>query len=316
MFNNPLRIVSPGRGKEAGREATKGRFEGWFARKRDTLEYFFNGEPRNKDLQPREERDSLERSGTGSGGTWQKPNLERKSHRSNANESSSYADSSSLCLSLSHAYVPIVCMVSKKKRKKKEREAANRQIEGCFFWRQVERGEERKREREREWESELSRGTLLSASSKHRSRLFLSLRLQLEIFRRTPGQTVSRVSETFSKRNKGPTPSKHLSLVLCGLSFPFYVDYFSSVSLIWRGFGKTVPDEVFLELCKLFVANVRTMLKYIRSLYVIIDYISGNYFWIVYIFSTICNFYLNEWWSVLNFRELFFLCFVHMEEFR
>lgn len=150
MFNNPLRIVSPGRGKEAGREATKGRFEGWFARKRDTLEYFFNGEPRNKDLQPREERDSLERSGTGSGGTWQKPNLERKSHRSNANESSSYADSSSLCLSLSHAYVPIVCMVSKKKRKKKEREAANRQIEGCFFWRQVERGEERKRERESE----------------------------------------------------------------------------------------------------------------------------------------------------------------------
>ena len=131
MFNNPLRIVSPGREKEAGREATKDRIEGWFARKRDTLEYFFNGEPRKKDLQPREERDSLERSGTGSGGTWQKPNPDRKSHRNNVNESSSYADSSSLCLSLSHAYVPIVCTVSKKK--KKEREAANRQIEGCFF---------------------------------------------------------------------------------------------------------------------------------------------------------------------------------------
>ena len=226
MFNNPLRIVSPGREKEAGREATKDRIEGWFARKRDTLEYFFNGEPRKKDLQPREERDSLERSGTGSGGTWQKPNPDRKSHRNNVNESSSYADSSSLCLSLSHAYVPIVCTVSKKKKRKRGREQANR---GMFF---LTTDGERGREKEREREREFSRGMLLSAFSKHRSRLFLSLRLQLEIFRRTPGQTVSRVSETLSKRNKGPTPSKHLSLVLCGLFFPFYVDCFSSVSLV------------------------------------------------------------------------------------
>ena len=227
MFNNPLRIVSPGREKEAGREATKDRIEGWFARKRDTLEYFFNGEPRKKDLQPREERDSLERSGTGSGGTWQKPNPDRKSHRNNVNESSSYADSSSLCLSLSHAYVPIVCTVSKKKKKKERpRTGKSRDVFSDDRWR------ERKREREREREREFSRGMLLSAFSKHRSRLFLSLRLQLEIFRRTPGQTVSRVSETLSKRNKGPTPSKHLSLVLCGLFFPFYVDCFSSVSLV------------------------------------------------------------------------------------
>lgn len=56
-----------------------------------------------------------------------------------------------------------------------------------------------------------------------------------------------------------------------------------------------MPDEVFLELCKLFVANVRTMFKYIYSSYVIIDYISGDNFWIVYIFSAICNFYLDEW---------------------
>ena len=147
MFNNPLRIVSPGREKEAGREATKDRIEGWFARKRDTLEYFFNGEPRKKDLQPREERDSLERSGTGSGGTWQKPNPDRKSHRNNVNESSSYADSSSLCLSLSHAYVPIVCTVSKKKKRKRGREQANR---GMFFLTtDGERGREKERERER-----------------------------------------------------------------------------------------------------------------------------------------------------------------------
>ena len=148
MFNNPLRIVSPGREKEAGREATKDRIEGWFARKRDTLEYFFNGEPRKKDLQPREERDSLERSGTGSGGTWQKPNPDCKSHRNNVNESSSYADSSSLCLSLSHAYVPIVCTVSKKKKRKRGREQANR---GMFFLTtDGERGREKERERERE----------------------------------------------------------------------------------------------------------------------------------------------------------------------